>query len=101
MQDTGDEEADHQMKVLEGRGELKTFLQILSLPAADVMEVGIEASEDGQAVYRLAHQLFTDHYRSRADVEEVNGEIAPALSGGIEGAACRHGGHSAIDCRHE
>jgi uncharacterized protein (DUF779 family) len=45
----------------------------------------IEAGEDGQAVYRLAHQAFADHYRSRADLENANARITEALAMGIEG----------------
>jgi WD40 repeat protein len=45
----------------------------------------IEAGEDGQAVYRLAHQSFADYYRSRADSKDANVLITQALAAGIKG----------------
>jgi hypothetical protein len=47
----------------------------------------IEAGEDGQAVYRLAHQALTDHYRGRLDTREAQGRIVATLTEGTEGAA--------------
>jgi WD40 repeat protein len=46
----------------------------------------IETGEDGQAVYRLAHQAFTDHYRGRIEANEANRRIVAALTEGIKGA---------------
>ena len=46
----------------------------------------IETGEDGQAVYRLAHQAFSDHYRSRMGTTEATGRIVAALSRHIEHA---------------
>jgi WD40 repeat protein len=46
----------------------------------------IEAEEDGQTVYRLAHQALADHYRDAADEKEAQGHIVSALSRGIQGA---------------
>ena len=42
----------------------------------------IEAGEEGQAVHRLAHQLFADHYRSGADSRDANARITKALAAG-------------------
>jgi WD40 repeat protein len=46
----------------------------------------IEAGEDGQAVYRLAHQALADYYRHRVDIGEAQGRIVAALTKGIAGA---------------
>ena len=46
----------------------------------------IEAGEDGQAVYRLAHQAFTDYYQGRMEVSDAHGRIVVALAEGISGA---------------
>jgi WD40 repeat protein len=43
----------------------------------------IEAGEDGQAVYRLVHQVFTDHYREDIDPQEAHARITAALTAGI------------------
>ena len=45
----------------------------------------IEAGEEGQAVYRLAHQLFADHYRRGVDSRDANARITKALAAGIKG----------------
>jgi hypothetical protein len=45
----------------------------------------IEAGEDGQAVYRLAHQAFADHYRRRADSVDANARITETLATSIKG----------------
>ena len=45
----------------------------------------VEAGEDGQAVYRLAHQVFAEHYRSRVDSKDANARITEALAAGIKG----------------
>jgi len=67
----------------------------------------VEESENGQAVYRLAHQAFADHYRRGADLKDVNARIAQALSEGLEGREwldadgyiCRHlASHAAAGC---
>ncbi len=47
----------------------------------------LETGEDGQAVYRLSHQLLADHYRSRRELQEANGQIVRALADGRQGAA--------------
>jgi|GEM_PF-816297 len=47
----------------------------------------IEAGEDGQTVYRLAHQSLADHYRKNIDEKETQGHITDALRQGVEGAA--------------
>jgi hypothetical protein len=44
----------------------------------------IEAGEDGQAVYRLAHQAFADHYRRRANSKNANARITEALAAGTK-----------------
>src|SRR5262249_38865171 len=46
----------------------------------------IEAGEDGQAVYRLAHQALADHYRGRREVKKTQERIVAALTEGITGA---------------
>jgi hypothetical protein len=46
----------------------------------------IEAGEDGQTVYRLAHQALADHYHEKVDETETQGRIVEALRKGIEGA---------------
>ena len=45
----------------------------------------IESGEDGQAVYRLAHQAFADYYRSDSDPKSVNAGITEALAAGLKG----------------
>ena len=45
----------------------------------------IEAGEEGQAVYRLAHQLFADHYRRGVDSRDANARITKALAAGTKG----------------
>jgi hypothetical protein len=47
----------------------------------------IETSEDGQAVYRLAHQALADYYRSRFNSREAQQLIVEALIRQITGAA--------------
>ena len=47
----------------------------------------IEAGEDGQAVYRLAHQAFTDHHQERVEPGKAHGRIVAALTDGISRAA--------------
>ncbi|MGY8704596.1 WD40 repeat domain-containing protein [Bradyrhizobium sp. 18BD] len=47
----------------------------------------IEAGEDGQAVYRLAHQALADYYRDRLDMQKAQSWITAALTNGIAGAA--------------
>lgn len=47
----------------------------------------IEAGEDGQAAYRLAHQALADYYRRRFDVRTAQERIVAELTRGIEGAA--------------
>ena len=39
----------------------------------------VEAGEDGQTVYRLAHQALADGYRSKRDETEAQGRIVAAL----------------------
>jgi WD40 repeat protein len=46
----------------------------------------IEAGEDGQAVYRLAHQALADHYHDKSDETETQGRIVDALGKGVQGA---------------
>jgi hypothetical protein len=46
----------------------------------------IEAGEDGQAVYRLAHQKLADNYRGKFEEKQAQGRIAAALRDGISGA---------------
>jgi WD40 repeat protein len=46
----------------------------------------IEAGEDGQTVYRLAHQALADHYHDKADETETQGRIVDELHKGINGA---------------
>lgn len=46
----------------------------------------VEAGEEGQAVYRLTHQMLTDHYRCRAESRKTQGEIVAALTQGVSGA---------------
>jgi hypothetical protein len=46
----------------------------------------IEAGEDGQAVYRLAHQDLADHYQEQFDRAEAQRRIVDALSQGRKGA---------------
>ncbi|MGD9658357.1 MAG: hypothetical protein AB7U61_12115, partial [Methylocystis sp.] len=53
----------------------------------------IEAGEDGQTVYRLAHEALADHYRTNIDEKKLQGRITDALRQGFEGAAwlnCDH-----------
>ena len=47
----------------------------------------LEGHEDGQAVYRLAHQAFADHYRSQSSEqpESVHQRIATILTNGLQG----------------
>ena len=47
----------------------------------------IESGEDGQAVFRLAHQAFTDYYMGRSAIKNANDRIVSALSAGVFGAA--------------
>jgi hypothetical protein len=46
----------------------------------------IEVGEDGQTVYRLAHQALVDHYHDNVDETEVQGRIVDALWKGVQGA---------------
>ena len=46
----------------------------------------IEAGEDGQTVYRLAHQALADHYRAKLNEKDAHGRIVEALIHGISGA---------------
>src|SRR5208282_761687 len=46
----------------------------------------IEAGEDGQTVYRLAHQALADHYRAKLNEKDAHGRIIDALIQGISGA---------------
>lgn len=46
----------------------------------------VEAGEDGQAVYRLAHQALADHYRGKRDETDAQGQIIAVLVHGIMGA---------------
>jgi hypothetical protein len=53
----------------------------------------IEAGEDGQTVYGLAHQALADHYHGRFDEKEMQGRFVTALAHGIAGAGW-------LDCDH-
>jgi hypothetical protein len=46
----------------------------------------IEAGEDGQAVYRLAHQALADYYHEKVDETETQGRIVDASRNGNQGA---------------
>jgi len=46
----------------------------------------IEAEEEGYAVYRLAHQALTDHYRQQIDEGEAQKAIVAALTAERKGA---------------
>ena len=53
----------------------------------------IEAGDDGQAVYRLAHQALADHYHAKFNEKEMQGRIVTALTHGTAGAGwlnCDH-----------
>jgi len=47
----------------------------------------IESGVDGQAVYRLTHQILVDHYRGKRDDQDFQGRIVAALTRGMAGAA--------------
>src|ERR1700730_18473239 len=53
----------------------------------------IEAGEDGQAVYQLAHQALTDNYHGKFDEQETQTRIVTALTHGVAGAGW-------LDCDH-
>ena len=46
----------------------------------------VEAGEDGQTVYRLAHQALADHYRAKFSEKDTQGRIVAALAQGFSGS---------------
>ncbi|MER8886820.1 WD40 repeat domain-containing protein [Mesorhizobium sp. M0816] len=63
---------------------------VLNTAGSHIVETGKETSNVTQAVYRLVHQAFTDHYqaelKARMDESEAHRLIAEAMTEGIKGA---------------